>query len=356
MFKNLIIKNSFQISNFKLKIGLLVVLVVLVVFPKKVSAAELSLGVSPPILQIIADPPASVKAPITIKNLGDEPVTLNVLLKPFTAKESENGEVRYIAPNESFGQNPLIFHFIQLLDNERVVEKLVLAPRQEKNLTLHAGILKDEMPGDYYFSIVFVRSPEDRSDEGSSLAQTTGGIAINVLLSISPDKPRGTIEEFSVPFFMEKGPVPFTVRVKNTGKNFFTPSGTILIKNMFGQTVGKVELLPVNILAGTTRAIPDLLQSSDSTPSSILLAPRLASLRSGSFSEVGNSPKAFWRENFLFGPYSATLTLALSDKGPLFQKTIHFVGFPIEALLGLALGLIIILFIRNRLRTQLHEE
>ncbi|MDO8460852.1 MAG: hypothetical protein Q7S38_00240, partial [bacterium] len=343
MFKNLIIKNSFQISNFKLKIGLLVVLVVLVVFPEKASAAELSLGVSPPILQIIADPPASVKAPITIKNLGDEPVMLNIQFKPFTAKESENGEIKYINPSESFGENPLIFHFIQIMDNERVVETLTLAPRQEKNLTLHAGILKDELPGDYYFSIVFVRSSEELSEEGlalseaegSSLAQTTGGVAINVLLSIGPDRAQGTIEEFSAPFFAQKGPVPFTVRVKNTGKNFFTPNGTILIKNMFGQTVGKVDLLPVNILAGTVRSIPDLLQSPDSTPSSTLLAPRSPAERG----EVGNSPKALWHESFLLGPYTATLNLALSDKGPLFQKTIHFVGFPAEALAGLVLAL-----------------
>src|SRR3989344_4647692 len=47
--------------------------------------------------------------------------------------------------------------------------------------------------------------------------------------------PKTTIEEFSSNIFFEKGPVPFTVRVRNTGAHFIKPKSEIAIKNMFGQ-------------------------------------------------------------------------------------------------------------------------
>ena len=309
---------------------------VFVVFPNKTNAAGISLGVFPPVIHIEIQPPASITSPITIENYGDQAVSLDILFKPFVAK-NEDGEVSYIAQNETMqGENPLIFQEMQVLDNGHRVNNITLSPGQQKTLNLHIGIPKEETLSDYYFSILFVS--QTASSETLNNSQNLGGIATNVLLSIGPKgEAKGIIQEFSSPFFAEKGPVPFNVRVKNTGSHLITPQGTILIKNMFGQTVGKVNLLPVNILALSTRAIPDSLQSPDSTPSSTI-----------------NPRVAYWPENFILGPYTATLTIALSDKGPLFTRTTYFVGFPLQTLIGLLLILFVLVFIRDRLKNRLN--
>ena len=153
------------------------------------------------------------------------------------------------------------------------------------------------------------------------------------MLSIGPvGKPQGHIEDFSTPFFVSKGPIPFTVQVQNSSDHYVTPKGNIVIKNMFGQTIGKVNLLPVNILANTVRRIPDSLQ---------------ASLNSNS--DQGNFPVAIWPEKFLVGPYTATLTMALSDNGPLFTKEIAFFAFPLEYLTAILLIVCLIIFIAIRI-------
>jgi hypothetical protein len=91
---------------------------------------------------------------------------------------------------------------------------------------------------------------------------------------------------------------------------------------MFGQTIGKVNLLSVNILANTVRRIPDSTQLNQTT--------------------------AVWPEKFLVGPYTATLTLALSDNGPLFTRNITFFAFPLEYLIAILLIICLIIFIAVR--------
>ena len=84
---------------------------------------------------------------------------------------------------------------------------------------------------------------------------------MNVLLTVGPKgKTNGILEDFSSPLFVDSGPVAFNVAVKNTSNHFIQPRGEIIIKNMFGQAIGKVSLLQVNILADSTRRMPDTLQ------------------------------------------------------------------------------------------------
>lgn len=320
----------------KVRIGLLVVLAVLVVFPKKAVAGEVSLGIYPPIMQITSQPPAKIEAPLTIQNLGEEDLNLDIVFRPFTSSQKENGEVEYLSQNDFFPENPLFFQHVQVLLGTTPIQEVSLAPKQQKRLSLYIEIPKNEPLSDYYFSILFISKAA--STDLRNQSQNIAGIGTNILLSIGPKgKPQGVIEEFSAPFILEKGPVPFTVRVKNKGEQFFVPQGKILITNIFGQTVGKVDLLPVNILAGTIRAIPDSLQAEEeSTPSAIL-----------------NSPKAVWPESFLLGPYTANLILSLSEKGPILSKTIHFFAMPAKLLLGLVAALFILLLIGNRLKKRL---
>jgi len=299
------------------------------IFAPTAQAAGVSLGVFPPILQIQATPPTDVKSKILIENLGDDPVDLKIGLKPFTASDKENGQVNY--SNDYDLADPFIFNKMQILNGDTSIDSITLAPGQKKELTLEIALPQDEILGDYYFSIIFISANTPTAN--SNISGATAGIATNVLLSIGPKGPtQGSIEEFSTPVFLSKGPVPFTVRIKNTSNHFFTTKGDIVIKNMFGQSVGKVDLLPINILSQSIRSIPDSLQSpSANSPTS--LKSYFLNLK---------SIAAVWPDTFLFGPYTATLTIALSDQGPLYRRTINLYAFPTETLVGILIIILII--------------
>lgn len=332
-----------KIVNLKFKIGLLIGLFVVLVcigsiLVQRANASALSLSLDPSIIEINALPPTVATSALSIQNKGDNPVQLQILLRPFKPK-LENGELQYLNSQDSF-----IASNIQILDNGVPVEGIALGPRQQKNLTLNVNIPQDisisarppatssiqsqanqasvagEVGRDYYFSIIFLS--QNTAGHTSTTSSNLLGIASNVLLSIgAKEMPDGVIEEFSAGLFYESGPVPFTLRIKNKGTHFIKPKGEIFIKNMFGQNIGNLDLVSVNVLSDSIRAIPN----------------------------------ALWKEDFLLGFYTATLNLTLSDEGPGFTKSINFFAFPFQGLIVIVIVLISAIIIVNRVRARMKK-
>jgi hypothetical protein len=309
------------------------------------NAQSVDLGIYPPVFQIQTTPPSSIKVPFSIQNFTDSSVDLTISLKPFTAATSENGDISFLNDLSSY-PDPSLLGRIQVLDNGDSINSLTLAPKQKKDLNLTVDIPKDEIKGEYYLSLTFTSGNQNTINSNSS--QASAGITSNILLSVGPlGETKGYIEDFSAPSFVFQGPVPFTVRLRNTSDHYIVPTGDITIENMFGQTIGKVNLLPVNILSNTIRRIPDSSQSDPNSPS-------FANIKA--VVDQNPYPIAVWPEKFLFGPYTATLTIALSDSGPLYKKSVLFFAFPAEYLLGILLIIIVVLFITIRVKqkTQLN--
>jgi hypothetical protein len=217
------------------------------------------------------------------------------------------------------------------LDAGLPVGNITLASKQQKSLSLNINIPQDTNISDYYFSVVFVSTNSSPIESNSSVNQI--GIATNVLLSVGPlEIPKAVLEEFSSNIFFEKGPVPFTVRVKNTSTHFMKPKGEITIKNMFGQSIGKLDLTGVNVLSDSIRAIPN----------------------KNSFDF--KHPIVLWKESFLLGLYTATLNISMSDKGPAFTKNIHFFAFPFQGLIIIVVIAIAVIVVRNRLKLYMNKN
>lgn len=299
-----------------------------------VNAQGYSLSVYPPITQITANPPAEIKSPILIANDRDESVILKIKIVPF--KDSGTEEGLPIFEEDKFNDYPILKR-VKIFEEDLEKEEIELGPKQEKALELRINIEEKDSFGDYYFSIIFLTQSEETED---TVSVNSAGIASNVLLTVgTQEKADAFLREFSTSFFKEQGPVPFKVRIENLGKQFITPTGTIMIKNMYGQTIGKVELLPVNILSNTVRAIPD--------------KEIISKEKRENYQDNKNNVYAIWNEKILFGLYTAELNLDLSEDGPNFKKRIYFFAFPIQALIGLFLAIIIAVIIFQRVRKRL---
>ena len=326
---------------FGLFMAILLTTCYLILNTARVSAQSVDLGIYPPVFQIQTTPPSSVKIPFSIQNFADTSVDLIISLKPFTASSTENGEVSFLDDLSSY-PDPSLLGRIQVFEGDTSIQTITLAPKQKKDLNLAIEIPKDEVKGEYYISLIF--NSNDQNSMNSTSSQASAGIASNILLSVGPyGDAKGYIEDFSAPPFVSKGPIPFTVRVKNTSDHYLTPKGDITISNMFGQTIGKVNLLSVNILSNTVRRIPDSVQS-DTT------SKNYAQIKAVVNKNV--YPVTVWPEKFLVGPYTATLTLALSNTGPLYKKSIVFFAFPAEYLIGILIIIMLLVFIALRVKLK----
>lgn len=297
--------------------------------PGEAHADTLALGITPTIFQITANAPSEIDAPMTILNQSNQSTALDIQIQPFQAAETDNGLTQPIPFNQITGADPNLLKKIEIRDGSESINMITLAPQQKKELTLHISLPVGEPPSDYYFSILYVS--KNILTNQSSVSSISEGIATNVLLSIGPqDKTKGTLDNFSTPFFQQKGPVSFKVKVTNQSKHFVVPRGTITITNMFGQTTGVVNLAQMNVLSQSSRYIAD--------------------------DRSGNKTQAIWTERVLFGLYKATITIALSSDGPIFQKDIYFLAIPATAIIWIFILILILLIIIERVQKKMRDK
>ncbi len=293
-----------------------VLIIIFISASKITNASGYSLSIYPTIIKIKTNPPALVKTGIRIRNLSDYPVDLSYVLKPFMAEDNNSGQVKYLLYPDYTSKNTNFLQRVKILENGQTISKTILSPKQEKNLTLSIDIPQEEQPIDHYFSLVFLTQNQDNPD--SNYSQIVEGIGTNVLVSINPQGYRASIKDFSTSPFVWGGPVKFNVKVENIGENFINTAGYIIINNIFGQTVGKIDLVSRNILANNT-----------------------AKLSSKESNDI------IWPETFLLGSYRAKLYVNYGTY-TILSREIRFIAIPSEQIIILTIIGILIIFIRKR--------
>jgi len=284
---------------------------------EEANASGYSLSIYPTIIKIKVEQPALVKTGIRIKNLSDNPIELGYILKPFVASEKNPGQIKYLLYSDYTSKNFNFLQRIKILEDNQTISKIILSPKQEKNLTILIDIPKEEEQADHYFSIVFLTQNQDKLD--SNYSRIIEGIGTNFLVSIGTNQYKALIRDFSTSAFIPEGPVKFNIKIENTGENFITTSGYIIIDNIFGQTVGKIDLNAANVLGKSTLEIL--------------------------------KDDVVWQEKFLLGVYTAKLYLSYDDSTSLYRE-IRFIAIPIKILAILTITGFIIIFIKNRSKSH----
>ena len=189
------------------------VFTVFVMLPKIADADGYSLEINPGIIKIKASPPALVKTGIRIKNLSDNPIELGYILKPFVASEKNSGQIKYLLYSDYTSKNFNFLQRIKVLEDNQAISKIILSPKQEKNLTILIDLPQEEEQADHYFSIVFLTQSQEKLD--SNYSRIIEGIGTNVLVSIGTNQYKALIRDFSTSVFVSQGPVKFNLKIEN---------------------------------------------------------------------------------------------------------------------------------------------
>lgn len=309
---------------------------------------QFSLGIYPPIIEINAEPPASVEAPIQIQNLTDLPENLKIVFKSFRPQDTGDGTLRYINENPAKdgariieGEDLLIRERIKVYDGETPIEEMLLDPFESRNLKLKINLDRDIPLGDYYFSVIFLSNKIQSED--SSQSQIPGGIGTNVILSIGKKGfTSGEIKRFSAPRFLGSGPVPVTLLLQNNSDHYVVPQGRITIRDMFGRETGQINILPQYILANSQRYMIDSDQASESAE----LSEQIERLSQ-------NHPVLIWPRKFLFGLYTASAHIKFSEDGPFFETKTTFVALPVYTLFAISFMAFVLIGIYLRVKKKI---
>lgn len=280
---------------------------------------------SPPIIELQADPGETVTAEIKLRNITDVEILAQGAINDFLAGD-ETGAPKILFEEDEESPYSLKDYIVPVPD-------LRIEPREVETVGITINVPEDASPGGHYGVVRFIAIPSGSDVDGSAV-DLTASIGTLILLDVSGDAKEsleveqfdtatneslntGNDTEFSEPTppelgeFFEYGPVGFVTRLKNTGNVHFQPSGNIKITNMLGKEVDTIEFNATarNVLPASTRRFDHVLDS-----------------------------------KWLFGRYTATLDLAYGGDDTDLSAVTTFWVIPWKIVAGVLLLLVTVIY------------
>ena len=230
------------------------------VMPSMASAATATgqgLEISPPLVDIKANPGQVVQQKINVRNVTNGTLVVKAQFEDFVAN-GEDGRPKILLAKGD--KSPY-----SIKDWLTAPETITLASGQRQTVTVGINVPANASPGGHYGLVRFTGTPPELDTTGVSLSASVGTL---MLVTVSGDvKTSASITELYASHnndrgsLFEYGPVLVTTRVKNTGNVHFKPSGTIQITNMFGKDVlvSQFNKTNSNVLPGSIRKFENLL-------------------------------------------------------------------------------------------------
>ncbi|OGG41228.1 hypothetical protein A2118_02495 [Candidatus Kaiserbacteria bacterium GWA2_50_9] len=194
-------------------------------------SASVGLTIQPLKVTETLTPGASVSGAVSITNASDEAVNVEVKVEDFVPLAGTYN-IQFVgrAPGVSTVRDWVT------LDGPK---SFVLKKGEGKNVSYTIQAPPNAEPGGH-FGVAFFKATLLPTSGGQQLRVGTQ-VGMLILVTIPGSHlEKGTVLDFSGPFFVQKSPIDFKIKFENTGTVHFEPKGKITITNMFGKEVGTV--------------------------------------------------------------------------------------------------------------------
>jgi hypothetical protein len=229
-------------KNFFKSVVLLGLVFALAALPLSVFAQEAGQGleISPPLIELVADPGQTIETQIRIRNVTDQALVANAQYNDFTSGDDEDGRPKLLIGENENEESP--YTIKNWLTS---IPRVTLQPSQSIIIKVVLTIPADASPGGHYGVIRFTGTPPEGGSNSVSLSASIGTL---ILVTVSGDvNEQAEILEIYTSHnddkksVFEYGPVTINTRLKNNGNIHIQPIGKIIVTNMFGRTVDTFE-------------------------------------------------------------------------------------------------------------------
>jgi len=267
-----------------------------------------ALEISPPVVNLVANPGQTVKAQISLRNISSGTLIVSNQINDFVAG-GEDGTPKLLLDDTEISP-----YSIKSWTNP--LSEVTLTKSQLKSLPVTIKVPANASPGGYYGVIRFTGRAPTLTGTGVSLSASLGSL---IMLKVNGTaKEKLSLVEFGVSqngkigTIFEETPITFFQRLKNEGNIHEQPSGLITITDMFGKKIANVNVNnnPHNILPSSIRRFEEPLD------------------------------KATIGDKMLFGKYTADLKITYGDNKDILTKSLTFWIIPYK-LIGILIVLII---------------
>lgn len=302
-------------------------------------AQQVSLSITPPLLETFIKPGKSIMIAYRVQNLGD-PTVLTAYILPFEARDNL-GNIRL---KKEF-EGPIRFS----LDNAdlQLNEPFFLKTGDSQQLLLRIRIPEGAPVGDYYYTIL-AETGEPKSLEGVGSAKAKATIGSNILITVTENglievKPKiilfstlgGIRIRQNLRVYDTFDKIPIVSVIENRGANMIKPEGTITLTGNFGEGM-KYDILPKNILAMSQRLV-------EATSSSQLASNY-------------QSPVTLTLSGFFLGMYRLSANYNFGENSPTLFASTSFIALPFKLVAAIFIVVILSIFIIKKFTPREDED
>jgi hypothetical protein len=305
-----LIKNIYRVAT-----AILLMVLVSSVLNVQSSAQEndnvITLSITPQLLELTANPGEVITSTFRLTNASSENIAIRTIPKNFTPN-GEEGAVNLTEDDTSYA----IANWIIVSPETANIDA-----NKTQDFEVSIDVPSNAEPGSHFGSVVFQTIPPENDQAAALISQE---IAPVILVRIAGDTSEvAAIEEFKTgsSFYSNENSVELISRIKNTGNVHFKPTGQIVIKNMFGSEVAKLDLDKKNVLPDSIRQFVNEWQI----------------------------------DGFKIGRYTAELTIVTGDDNNIQTSKTSFTIFPYQTILPITLAvvLLVVVIYKGRKRISL---
>ncbi|BCX15070.1 MAG: hypothetical protein KatS3mg088_753 [Patescibacteria group bacterium] len=292
-------------------------------------AQNVSLSISPPILEAVIKPGEVVEQAYTLQNSGNE-TTASIQIYQFEQAD-EFGNAKIERSLEEYDPLNLKEWFKIKEPQISIGDKFTLGQGEQKTIRLVINPPDNAPDGDYYFTLIFKTSLENSFiNTNTKTALSQAEIGSNILITISKEglvNRKAKIKEFKAPKVIDSFKhLNYELQIANIGEGFFKPFGKITIESILGKKY-ILNIAPQNIISASSRKI-SCIENERLIPCQI-------------------------PAKFLIGPYKATLSFQIEGDKKDYKETVTSFGVPFVILSIIIISaLVIILIYRKKLLTN----
>lgn len=266
--------------------------------------------VGPGKTELSLDPGSSATQEIIVSNRSGMQKIINIGVEDFRGSRDPNETVQFLGNvNGPYSLKDYV---------KPEVNQITLNFGERLRLPITISIPKNTSPGGLYGAVMISAVNIDEINNGSPNNAAAGKVKIITrvasLFFIRVNGKvvnNGNLKDFKTEKSLyESGPITFKILSENNGSVYLSPYGVIEIKNMLGQQIDERQIDPWFVM-------PDSLRERD----------------------------VVWNNNFLFGRYTATISMNRGYDNIIDSKSFAFWVIPWRIISIILIGLILIIWL-----------
>jgi len=267
--------------------------------------------------EVFMNPGTQYTKEIIVSNRSGMDKIIDISVEDFEGSVDANGSIKFLGDTKS------PYSLKDYVKPE--INQITLHHGQRLRLPVEISVPDGVEPGGLY-GAVMISASNIKGEDQTTVSAASGKVAVITRVAslffvrVNGDAlEEGALKDFKTDKnFYEKGPVTFKIINENTGNVHLSPYGTIDIKNILGAQVGSVELDPWFVMPKSLR-----------------------------------TREVKWNTNFLFGRYTAVVTLNRGYEDIIDKASFTFWVIPWKlvaiAVIGLILFLLFIIWLITHL-------